>query len=361
MVALHDRRTAPRSTPCAPAPGRWGRLACLSVLLLAVGGAAVHLHPPTGSIADIGGLLVGAATASPRSPAPADDEEPDPAAGSTDSHGAITDPAREDPHGRSDACGSCHAPGEDPAAVGAPKPSGEACVPCHETSDMHPSNVLVQDAQVPQGWPLEGERLVCTTCHAEPACDGERSPRAPYLRGSPYEHGIEFCWSCHPANDYSRTDPHHPASPREPTDNSCAFCHHGVPEEGATAADARLRAEPTRLCQLCHAGAVHTGTASHLGVVVEADKRSALEPVLGLDSGGEIRCWTCHEVHGDRPPPASIEATKTAYTFSEMPGPDRLRQEESPPWLLPERDPAHPVLLPLDGGAICRACHGSGP
>ena len=274
---------------------------------------------------------------------------------------------RLDPHGQPDGCPSCHLPGQYSEPVGAPLPSGEICVPCHETSDMHPSNVPVEQAQVPPDWPLEEDRLVCATCHAEPSCVEGRGTRAPYLRESPYEHGIEFCWRCHPAADYSRTDPHHPAKRRDPTDASCAFCHHGVPADGATAAKARLRAEPKALCELCHAGAVHSGTATHLGVVMEGEQRAALSPALGVDAGGEIRCWTCHEVHGDRTLAAPTEVadptrgTQTPYTFSEMPGPERLWSEEPPPWLLRPPDPAHPVLLPLEGGAICRACHGSGP
>lgn len=268
-----------------------------------------------------------------------------------------------DPHGKPDACSSCHRPGEGFEAVGAPKKSGQLCVPCHVTSDMHPSGVPIVNALLPLGWPVEDDRIVCTTCHAEPSCAADRGRSAPYLRGSPYEHEIEFCWRCHPATTYARTDPHHPDERRDRADKTCAFCHRGLPEDGAPIADSLLRAEPARLCALCHSGAVHTGTATHLGEVVDAARRGDLGPTLTVDAGGEVRCWTCHEVHGDTAAPVARDPATTSYPFSEMPGPDALWSEEPPPVIRPPKDPEHPPLLPLpsEGGELCRPCHGGGP
>lgn len=265
--------------------------------------------------------------------------------------------ARVDPHGKPDACASCHFRANDDA----PGSSREVCIPCHEKSDMHPSDVPVVSAQVPDGWPLENDRVVCATCHAEPSCVEGRGQRAPYLRESPYAREIEFCWRCHPAADYSRSDPHHPTARRDSGDSSCAFCHHELPDDGASPADSHLRAEPLKLCELCHPGAVHAGVVSHLGEVVDEALRGALDPTLGLDAGGEVRCWSCHEVHGDRTTLPPREPTEAPYTFSQVPGPESLWADEPPAWIVPAKKPAHPVLLPLEVGDLCRACHGSPP
>jgi len=268
---------------------------------------------------------------------------------------------RVDPHGKPDACASCHQQGLPLEAIGAPKPSRELCVPCHETSDMHPSDVPVVSAEVPGDWPLEGDLLVCVTCHAEPSCVEGRATRAPYLRGSPYEHEIEFCWVCHPPTDYRRSDPHHPAARRDGSDVSCAFCHRGLPAAGAPPAESHLRTEPIKICELCHTGAVHAGTATHLAEIVGEERRGDLDPSVAIGPGGEVRCWTCHEVHGDVSPPPSVNSAADPYAFSDLPSPDLLWADEPTFPVRPAADPAHPSLLPRPGGELCRACHGAGP
>lgn len=248
--------------------------------------------------------------------------------------------------------------------VGAPLPTAESCGDCHEEADMHPTHVPVVIATVPDDFPLEDGLITCSTCHAEPACNGNRSRGAPWRRGGPYPHAMSFCWRCHPAEEYGRNDPHHPAERRADDDPTCAYCHTTLPESGAPIAEARLRTDSVKVCDTCHLGDVHYGTATHAGVAIEEADRASLDPKIELDEGSVVRCWSCHEVHGDgeRPRPAATDDDRPSTTAL-LPGPDALWVDEAPPARIRPTDPAHPSLLvlPADDGQLCRACHGVGP
>jgi hypothetical protein len=207
------------------------------------------------------------------------------------------DAPRPNPHGASDGCGSCHA--SAPEGVGPPLPVVATCRGCHPTADMHPVDLVPTAVHVPDAFPLEGGRVVCSTCHAEPAHGGPALP-PPYHRGGPYENPRDLCWSCHERAPFERTDPHRPLVPRDPTSPTCSACHTTAPVRGAAPEQARLRLAIADTCTAtCHLPTPHAGAAEHLGEIVDASVRSALPEGIALTGDGRIACFTCHEVHGD--------------------------------------------------------------
>lgn len=267
------------------------------------------------------------------------------------------------PHGRADGCASCHSPGSD-GAPGAPMPTIENCRGCHPDADMHPVGMPSIKAPIPAGWATEGDDMVCSTCHAEPACDPERPQAPPFLRGGPYSDPEAICWRCHIQQEHGRTDPHHPQSHRFEGDQTCVSCHSGLPEAGAPPERSRLRLQGADVCSTCHELPQHLGVESHLGKKL-GEYRTALDEttwgaLMAFDEGGVIQCWTCHEVHGDGdllPPPQG------ATRGEGLPTPDALWRDETSPTRRREETRDHPPLLAtaVAGGNLCRACHGNGP
>ena len=268
------------------------------------------------------------------------------------------------PHNQPDACATCHEVSDDDA-VGAPKLGMQLCYDCHPNADMHPVNVEPVDTRVPSGWPLLDGAVVCATCHAEPACDADRSDVAPFLRGAdPLKSRSAFCFQCHDATEYQRANPHRPATARDPSDPTCAACHSGAPIAGASVPDARLRfPEGDQGCVECHQRPVHQGVGPHLGQA-PADHGLAPTGALSLDASGQIRCYTCHEVHGDgdaapvRDHHGRLRDALVAH----------IAAEDWDPWVseavlseAEEDDHGALLALPAADGSLCRACHGVGP
>lgn len=305
--------------------------------------------------------LVAAAVASATAPAA------DPAAGTSE--------PRLNPHGSPDHCDSCHlplepvaapgpgAPGlpnETPAAaptVGAAMPNVATCRGCHPTADMHPVGMKPNKEHVPSGWPLEDGKVVCSTCHEEPAHGGKVNTVAPYHRGGPYPNKRDICWTCHERKPFERTDPHHPVTRRDTTSPTCSVCHTVAPKPGATVEKSRLRLTPDETCSAtCHQGTIHSGVPEHLGVVVPPEMLAKLPPTFALPDDGKIACYTCHEVHGDGAAAAPRTPGRLALG---------LRAYNGNPTTWPGEEPTseHPTLLalPVADGSLCQACHGVGP
>jgi hypothetical protein len=254
---------------------------------------------------------------------------------------------RSGPHGAPDGCPACHDradEGDEGAeGVGAHRPATPTCLGCHPTADMHPVGVRAVTTAIPAGWPLEGGAVTCATCHVEPAHEGidPELPR-PWHREGPYPTTLALCARCHTLTEYVRVDPHHAASSVPRADGGCAACHTGMPAQGASAAESRLRTAPDRLCALCHEGPVHHGVSSHVGAAVPAEVAWPSWPE------GRIACVTCHDVHG---------GVDGFHSRSPLAGELRaLAGIGAAP-----SAPGHPTLLvaPLDG--LCSACHGVGP
>lgn len=258
-------------------------------------------------------------------------------------------PEAVNPHGDPAGCGSCHelAGGQ----VGAARPVDATCRSCHPTADMHPVAVAPAEVRVEQGWPLVDGLLSCWTCHVEPAHGGEEGVVAPYHREGPYEPTTTLCYRCHERESFIRQNPHHPAQPRSPEDESCVACHRVNPDAGAPPEDSGLRGPAGAVCETCHEGEPHAGAVTHVGKAVPAGQ--ALSPALPLDEGRVIACWTCHEVHDASPVAAAHRGNRRLLSAI------RKLSGAVPEGKKAEPDPL--LALPVNDASLCRACHGDGP
>ncbi len=276
----------------------------------------------------------------------------------------------DNPHGDPDACTACHAPAAPGEYAGAVLPIVATCRSCHPTADMHPVGVAPDEVPVPERFPLENGLVTCATCHVEPAHGGDAMIPPPYHRGGPYKDVRQLCYSCHERSTYTRTDPHHPDTPRSNDDSTCAACHSGVPETGASPADARLRFPTSESCKTCHDGSLHQGVGDHVGKTLPADALAGLSPLVPVDPDGTVQCWSCHDVHGHlegQAPDIQKRWTGARPLADELradalagPWKDQVAGDVTWPGLV---QPEHPPLLamPIVDGTLCQACHGDGP
>lgn len=266
---------------------------------------------------------------------------------------ALAEP-RVNPHGAPDACGSCHAPAE--TGVGAPLPVVATCKGCHPTADMHPVGITPKKITVPPSFPLENGQVVCSTCHTEPAHGGTAAELpAPWFRGGPYARVTELCTTCHAPQAFTRTNPH---TPREGPPGACSACHTRPPTPATPPEDAALRMRPAEVCGTCHADVQHAGIPEHMGRTVPPDLAARLPAAVPL-ANGQIACFSCHEVHDGQG--AAHPASKLTMSVVQ-----RARSHEWAEVPLTRAWPGestenHLLALPLEGDALCGACHGTGP
>jgi hypothetical protein len=228
------------------------------------------------------------------------------------------------------------------------------CRSCHPTADMHGVDIVPETVKPHEGWPLLEGKVVCVTCHADPACGTGRMSEAPYWRGGPVTRIQDFCYRCHDREEYRRKDPHHDEDPA-----GCAACH--------TANEGELRVAVGKLCAECHvgttlpsgeAGFIHAGVAEHMGKKPTGELPKEITLV-----DGAVGCVSCHDVHGgavpsDKPASGLGAALRDRALASDWSG----KVPEGARW------PGDPVTghlpmlaLTVEDGALCRACHGDGP
>jgi len=269
----------------------------------------------------------------------------------------------DNPHGNPEGCLSCHAPADDgEEGVGAPLPIVATCRGCHPTADMHPVGIAPVDIQVPSHFPLEDGKLTCATCHVETAHGGEAAKvPPPWHRGGPYPNLTDLCFQCHVPADYKQVNPHaNVAAFGEdgPDTNACTACHTSAPAGGAAPEQSNLRNDGLNACSTCHEGTVHAGVPQHLGQPIP--EGTSLPADLPL-WGGQVACFSCHDVHGGHAAggPVSVgqqdlQAAARASDWHVVPA-GALWPAQAP-------DDAKAMLyLPLQGNALCSACHGDGP
>ena len=273
-----------------------------------------------------------------------------------------TQPLGVSPHGDPAACMACHQPGDEVGGVSGPDDIVTLCRTCHPTADMHPVGMVPSEAlKVPAAWPPEAGKVVCSTCHGEPAHEVGISLEHPWLRAGSRAEPRPLCFSCHDAGNYRRQSPHAPRPEDPPPEGGCSACHTSRPEDGAAPADSLLRRKPEEACSLCHEEEHHVGVDEHLGKPLTAAMKN---PALPPTPEGAIACYTCHEVH------AAPRIDRRAASHAAADLREQLREElskERPElrWpgeaVAPDGDEANTLLaLPVTNDALCRACHGVG-
>jgi hypothetical protein len=284
--------------------------------------------------------------------------------------GQATSDPQADPHGDPNACSACHAPApamrsgrrDAPSSrpVGETLPIIATCLGCHADADMHPVGMAPDEVKV-NDWPLEDGLMTCATCHVEPSHDGLSQAKPPYHRGGPYPRTTDFCYSCHEADAYKRADPHHPTTPRGTDDGSCSACHSGKPETGASPEQSHLRTAASGQCRTCHEDEVHTGVATHVDHRLDEAAIARLPVEVPVAEDGKVQCWSCHEVHRDRPtdPAHKGGPLRTDLQSAAEAGP----WSELGPYTWPNGtvDRRHDPMLALGAADLCQSCHGVGP
>lgn len=273
------------------------------------------------------------------------------------------DSAAQSPHGSSTACDTCHDKAADGASVSAltwktGTPNG-ACAQCH-THDHHQPDLVPVRTTTPDGWPMNGQRLACFTCHDEPACDGKAlDPANPQmLRGGPYPVVGQICSTCHGGTRRAGFSPHKAADPVK--DRAvCNHCHQSTPDPTRPVGELKLVSR--KICLGCHKSDEHEGSAVHLVALPAAIQESARAGRLPLLEDGSMGCITCHDPH---PPGVVPHTADRAQRLGQAVVPDRWIRTTLQPaakadqgFPMPSvREPDY-LWLPIRDGTLCTTCH----
>lgn len=257
------------------------------------------------------------------------------------------------PHDQPGACAACHDPAAGPAP-GAVRPIEANCRTCHPDADMHPTGMRPRDIRVHEGWPLENGVVTCATCHAEPGCDPAREHAVPYLRGGVPPRRMDFCYRCHQPTVLVRSNPHITLPPPATANDQCAACHAGLPQQGASPAESRLRLAPAEACATCHPSPVHLGVPEHANAVLEAELSVEAASLLPLLPDRKIACWTCHDVHTSETPTLPRRRSLLGDRLNVIPPAPQPAGDK-------QKERSTMLALPAADGRLCQACHGTGP
>lgn len=216
------------------------------------------------------------------------------------------------PHGSRGLCFTCHPGGVREGTAVSVGERGDVvalCNGCHEMPGVRRAPHVVRAAASESTWrmeylgyPLEGGKLTCVTCHDE-VSHGAADPANPrFLRGGPYPDGEKFCARCHLDAAGARDNPHRQVDGfgRIRYDR-CRFCH-GEPRDAAAPESVSPIADDTAVCSNCHRLVPHPDV-DHIRPITEpmdARRREYEERhkvVLPLGEGKTIRCSTCHNPH----------------------------------------------------------------
>jgi len=217
------------------------------------------------------------------------------------------------PHGSKVFCATCHA--------GKIRKGGEVrfvtgldidglCLRCHGKEGI-PSSPHVWGVTSTEktwkmdyvGYPLRRGKLTCQTCHDEVCYDPIDPENPKFLRGGPYASEDEFCYKCHVNTDVAFSSPHRQIDQfGRIIEESCLFCHVGVPTGAEGDPNVRLAGDEVGICGTCHDIVPHPGV-NHLIKLPprmlerkrEYERRHLVK--IPLDDEGNIRCSTCHNPH----------------------------------------------------------------
>jgi hypothetical protein len=213
------------------------------------------------------------------------------------------------------------------------------CLRCHDgrtaRAERHPVGRPIPSATstLPGGWPAEGGRLGCLTCHdLQPTAGHEKTPSRQrdnpnFLRGGQPASLLTFCNTCHADNEQeARHNPHRMLTAGGEIDQqACLFCHTRTfkPADLERRTGRRnLKAGGLMLCIGCHTQHVDYFEPGHIGAQVPpsiiaqmtVDRAAPDPPASSGDAEalpgvgvGHVRlplgpqdvvvCSTCHNPH----------------------------------------------------------------
>lgn len=186
------------------------------------------------------------------------------------------------------------------------------CEDCHSTAavdaKIHPMfelNTSSPKLNVPEEFPLlSNGSMSCMTCH-EPTPKLDRANRS-FLRGGPYRRDMDFCFVCHQASNFEKTNPHLQIRTDGTVDESaCLHCHakQPTPEDHPTIAR-EMHLDMTATCNKCHA--LHTHQQDHQGLNLKTSQKATIrryrqsQRQTGIElpiTENVIGCNTCHYTH----------------------------------------------------------------
>jgi predicted CXXCH cytochrome family protein len=224
------------------------------------------------------------------------------------------------PHWTGKYCEECHTsknPQQKNALLQFAGDPIKLCDRCHSracvTVQSHSIEVQVSkdmERRFPSGWPLNKGNVSCLTCHdalLQMHDDFSVQWMNPnFLRGAPYKKKTDFCFTCHPKEQFQKTNPHQQIDGQgKIIEKNCLVCHETVPntsqQKGISAVS--LKEPIASLCIGCHPGhpTSHRGGAGQLTLTEEmrralVDRGKALQVELPLIND-RLFCGTCHNPH----------------------------------------------------------------
>lgn len=197
------------------------------------------------------------------------------------------------PHGRETLCGLCHIDRENYSLV--TEDATSLCLRCHgipkSVGDSHPLREIPAGMTLPEGWPTEGGRLTCLTCHVVGHPEDGSPPKL--LRGAPYENLRSHCDLCHEPQETAAANPHDMVRELR----GCRTCHDVLPIFGRdTSRTVTFVASISLVCLRCHVDQPHPADTVHTGAV-DSSRAATIPDFFPLDRYDRVTCATCHNPH----------------------------------------------------------------
>ena len=151
---------------------------------------------------------------------------------------------------------------------------------CVHPTDVPPSSGIKE--RMPSILPMENGKVTCLTCHDIYLQCQKQLFKKDSLRGAPYPVRTDFCFKCHPKEDYEQTNPHHQIDERgEIITKNCLICHKEKPDEKhATFKDVTFIGDIEAICRRCHyVAGNHPGDYDHMGVQPSADGMKRIKAI----------------------------------------------------------------------------------
>ncbi len=281
------------------------------------------------------------------------------------------------PHWSAEGCTHCHADGSGKLEKIAASEVDRTCVSCHDGvrahAEAHPigRKGRTEFASVPDGWPLNQDRLSCLTCHdVQRHCDTAATrpeQNSAMLRGPTVERRLDFCTNCHTPSESWRINPHRQlAADGTMRSETCGFCHSATPAispDGRRSHDPGLRASASGVCLGCHAPHWDYFPGGHLDrpVTEEIRRRLIAREFAGANEmNGEARTAefeTAVRDSGRRPQFLPLAEDRVACYTCHNPHERGLFPSESPMGRMALNESDAGLQLRSNRTDLCQSCH----